>query len=325
MSSDWDGDEEVGYRRPPSWTRFRKGHSGNPKGRPPKERKSTVAVSDSEADRQLRRALDRKIRVTDAKGTRTITASDAVALSQVTKAVQGNVPAQRDVRKAQLELEAREQERARVEAEAKQVAQERKFKFLRDLKADQALAWDEARSAGYEEPECPWPHPDDIALDYSDLSVRVRGPLDPADLPRFVYLRAERDSHFSQTILCLRSRDRAARHKAKFHARLLAIYDVQLPLRWQICDHFMEVAGWWLAMPLTFVKEDVKRAKRNAEILKPLELRTPIHNCESYPMLNKLMKPILKAQGLRSLAELERAWGDEFNGSSQHPSLRGWR
>lgn len=35
MSDDYD-DEEVGYKKPPKKTQFKKGQSGNPKGRPPK-------------------------------------------------------------------------------------------------------------------------------------------------------------------------------------------------------------------------------------------------------------------------------------------------
>ena len=36
MSDDYD-DEEVGYKKPPKKTQFKKGQSGNPKGRPPKK------------------------------------------------------------------------------------------------------------------------------------------------------------------------------------------------------------------------------------------------------------------------------------------------
>jgi hypothetical protein len=34
MPSDQKRDDEVGYRKPPRRTRFRKGQSGNPRGRP---------------------------------------------------------------------------------------------------------------------------------------------------------------------------------------------------------------------------------------------------------------------------------------------------
>jgi hypothetical protein len=42
MASDFK-DDAVGYRRPPSQTRFRPGHSGNPSGRP--KRKPTFRVA----------------------------------------------------------------------------------------------------------------------------------------------------------------------------------------------------------------------------------------------------------------------------------------
>lgn len=44
--------EGVGYKRPPVWTRFKKGQSGNPKGRPKKD-ETFRAIAERELQKQI--------------------------------------------------------------------------------------------------------------------------------------------------------------------------------------------------------------------------------------------------------------------------------
>ena len=75
---------DVGYRRPPMATRFQKGHSGNPSGRP-KGRKNLATV--------LSQALQVKIPVTEA-GRRRLKTKLEVAITQVVnKAASGDLRA----------------------------------------------------------------------------------------------------------------------------------------------------------------------------------------------------------------------------------------
>lgn len=310
MSSDWEKDEEIGYGKPPSWTRYPKGKSGNYDGRPPKDKPPKSVGTDSAADQQLRAALDRKIRVTDAKGTRQITAAEAIAVSQVNNAARGDVTAQRDVLRAQQELELRELERARIAKQAELEKRDQLFRFVEDLKLDQTKAWQAAAAEGREEPDEPWPHPEDIELNYATKAFHIRGPVDESGLDWFKYLQAEREAFFSEAILCMRSRNKTKRTKARFCLMLCTTYDVLLPKRWQISDRLEEAAHLWLAMPLSFIREDAKRWRSKAEQLKPVESRLPIYRGENYKLVNKAMKPLLKPLGYRSLAEFERAWED---------------
>ena len=320
MSSDWD-DDDIGFGKPPRWSRFRKGESGNPKGRPRKQPARDVQpVATSEADASLRKALDRKVRITNAKGSKTVKMSDAVVLAQVNKAAQGDMNAQRDVRKAQLELEHREALREEVERRDEAEKRERSFEFGHDLKDKQEQHWQLAAQQGCEPTE-PWPHPEDISLNYASRTFKVRGPVAAESVPYFEYLRAEREAHFAQTIACMRSRDRKTRLKASFHARLMTIYDALLPKRWQIMEYFQEMAALWLAMPLRFVREDARRWMSNAVMLKPVELRGPISEGPTYCFVNATMKPLLKRQGYRSLAEFERAWA-ETGGDPPWPKVK---
>jgi hypothetical protein len=83
-------DYEVGYGRPPVQTRFRKGHSGNPRGRPP----------GSITDRAKRIVLEEAYRsVTVKEGEKVIRmpAIRAVMRSHLRDALKGNGPNQRAV------------------------------------------------------------------------------------------------------------------------------------------------------------------------------------------------------------------------------------
>lgn len=318
MSSDWE-DDDIGYGRPPRWTQFPKGKSGNPKGRPKKaivpEPVKSVLL-ESQADRALRRELDRKIKITDAKGTKEETMADAVVRAQVTKAAQGHVSAIRDVRKAQRELEKIETERARQadelakeEAKANALQRERTFTFVCKMKAEQVAAWANVTREGQEEPDNPWPHPDDIKLNRAEQSFSVKGPICADHLPDFEYFRALRDMHFVRVIVELRS-GKAGKSRASFNAKLMGIYEALLPSRWMIGDSFELLASAFLQMPMKFLREDLARAERNAEARKPALLAQPVRESSSYASINAALRPIFKPMGYVSYAQFERAWED---------------
>lgn len=82
--SEQDDDYEVGYGKPPRHTRFKKGQSGNPKGRP-KGAKGLNASLKRELESQITiREGDREVRVSKA---------EAMAKRLATSALQGNMKA----------------------------------------------------------------------------------------------------------------------------------------------------------------------------------------------------------------------------------------
>ncbi|MDO9587571.1 MAG: DUF5681 domain-containing protein [Brevundimonas sp.] len=80
-------DEPVGYGRPPRAHRFRKGVSGNPKGRP------RYAFSGPDEDSILSRVISRKIKIAVDGRTRRVSIKEAIALQLVDKAAKGDLGA----------------------------------------------------------------------------------------------------------------------------------------------------------------------------------------------------------------------------------------
>ena len=77
-------DYEVGYGRPPSHTRFQKGRSGNPRGRPKGARNFGT---------ELQEALGQTVLVREGGVARRVTRRGAVVLSLLAKALKGDVRA----------------------------------------------------------------------------------------------------------------------------------------------------------------------------------------------------------------------------------------
>lgn len=78
-----EGDDVIGYKRPPRSTRYPAGVSGNPKGRP--KRKEGLPYA---------RILDRMVTIKDGLGTRQVTAQEAFLAYLRKKALDGNEAAQ---------------------------------------------------------------------------------------------------------------------------------------------------------------------------------------------------------------------------------------
>ena len=83
MPDNRDSDYQVGYGKPPQHTRFKKGESGNPSGRPKGSKNLTTL---------LEKELKQRVVVTENGRRRSITKQEAMVKHLVNKAVSGDRP-----------------------------------------------------------------------------------------------------------------------------------------------------------------------------------------------------------------------------------------
>jgi uncharacterized protein DUF5681 len=83
MPDNRDPDYQVGYGRPPQHTRFKKGESGNPTGRPKGSKNLTTL---------LEKELKQRVMITENGRRRSITKQEAMVKHLVNKAVSGDRP-----------------------------------------------------------------------------------------------------------------------------------------------------------------------------------------------------------------------------------------
>ena len=76
MSRDENGDYEVGYGKPPRHTRFVKGQSGNPRGRPPSAKNFKTLLNE---------ALNQPLIVTENGGRRKVSKRQAIITQLVNR------------------------------------------------------------------------------------------------------------------------------------------------------------------------------------------------------------------------------------------------
>lgn len=93
--SDHSDDYEVGYAKPPKSTRFKKGQSGNPKGRP----KGATGVKAS-----LKRELASQITIRERGRETKLSKAEVLAKSLTTDALKGDAKARLEILKLDDEL-----------------------------------------------------------------------------------------------------------------------------------------------------------------------------------------------------------------------------
>ena len=81
MPRDNERDYEVGYGKPPLHTRFKKGQSGNPRGRPPGAKNLSTLLSE---------ALNEPVTVSENGGRRKISKREAIMKQLVNRSAKGD-------------------------------------------------------------------------------------------------------------------------------------------------------------------------------------------------------------------------------------------
>lgn len=157
---------EVGYAKPPETTKFRKGQSGNPRGRPKGAKNKLPALNEERMKAIILEEAYRTITVRDGARNVSVPIARAVLRSLSVNAVKGQHRSQRLF--AEL--------LASVETSNKAFHDE-----WMDTVIGYKRRWDQElqrrRVLGITHLDDPIPHPDDITIDYRRGRVRLIGPL----------------------------------------------------------------------------------------------------------------------------------------------------
>lgn len=169
---------EVGYCKPPVAHRFRKGRSGNPRGRPKGKKNRLPQLNEERLKDIIIEEAYRTIELREGDQLISYPIAQAVMRSLAVKAVQGN---------------ARAQELFTELIVATETANKKLYDDYRDALYDYKVFWEKELEdrdrTGRAGPE-PIPHPDHIIFDMTTGTVHVNGPFTKEEKARLEKLRA---------------------------------------------------------------------------------------------------------------------------------------
>jgi len=166
-----DDDYVIGYGKPPVEWQFRKGQSGNPRGRPKGARNKKPSLDSERLLDIVQEEARRTIQVRDGGQLVDMSMAQAVVRTLAVNAAKGNTRAQKlftEMLKAAEQLQ-REQREEFVE-----------IAIAYKLNAENVIRECEAR--GCRPPEI-YPHPRDILIDFETGDVLIVGPMCAEEVP----------------------------------------------------------------------------------------------------------------------------------------------
>lgn len=164
---------DVGYGKPPVATRFAKGTSGNPKGRPPGSRNRRPSRNEQLLEERLKSIVVeeayRTIRINEGENQINVPMARAVMRSIANNAARGNTRAQRLFAELVATTEA-----ARVSSNTALL------EAAIDYKQNWTAELERRQNLGIDAPD-PLPHPDHVHIDARTGHVQITGPMTPEE------------------------------------------------------------------------------------------------------------------------------------------------
>ncbi|MDB5538894.1 MAG: hypothetical protein JWQ89_621 [Devosia sp.] len=271
----------TGYKRPPQHSRFKKGQSGNPKGRPKAQdlgmgQRSSSALALNEAERL--------ITVREGDKVHQIPAIEAVHRAQYASATKGNAHAQKHIIEnyKQADRARRQEIRENNEWWAGYVRRGR-----------EAHAY--AAENGLPVPPS-LPHPDDVVID-SERGVRFSGPFDDVSAENFRNTVRLRDVLIMQDALQQREVEQAGHGEHGTALACVMLLDRGFPERFRLSE-----SDW--TMRMLRLEGVTKRELRRRLTHDWAALGVDWHPDSRLPTLSKFLAML--DQLMEAVAELER-------------------
>ena len=178
----------VGYKRPPEHSRFAKGQSGNPKGRPRAPKNHGLSLQDQPLLRAVYEQAAKPIKLREGDIVIEVSGREALAQSILVTAYKGNARSQGLaidlIRSADIQHAVDRAERQELAESYKVFKTEEIAKAIRDGEDTRLIL----------------PHPDDVVLD-DVQGFRIVGPIDERELLKIEELVRVRDVLILQYVL----------------------------------------------------------------------------------------------------------------------------